>query len=199
MTSAGNWRNLEQRVANYFERNGYTARTNQKERGRSGLVHEIDVLAEKRDAAGTHRVAVECKAWRSPVEKDVIYKLEKVMQDAGLSKGIVVSIGGLRTGARVAADQPHIDVWGPDEIRHYLGEEALAGLPLAAPDEVLRIEVTIGREAAEREIKKDGAASLGSVLRRSPLSICCGYQLSSSSSPSPAFALGLSFRRRSPR
>lgn len=89
--------------------------------------------------------------------------LEKVMQDTGLSKGIVVSVGGLRSGARVAAEQAHIDVWGPDEIRHYLGEDALAGLPLAAPDEALGIEVTIGRDAAEREIKKarGGFAGIG--------------------------------------
>ena len=129
MISDPSWRNLELRVARYFELNGYTARTNQKEQGRSGLVHEIDVLAEKRDAAGMHGVAVECKAWRSPVEKDVVYKLEKVMQDAGLSKGMVVALSGLRSGARVAADEAHIEVWEPAEIRHYLGDEALACLP----------------------------------------------------------------------
>lgn len=163
MTSAGTWRNLELRVAQYFQRNSYTARTNQKETGRSGLVHEIDVLAERRDVAGTHRVAVECKAWRSPVEKDVIYKLEKVMQDVGLSKGIVVSAGGLRAGARVAAEQAHIEVWGPDEIRHYLGDEALAGLPLVRPDEGLGIEVTVARGVAEREVKRarGGFAGVG--------------------------------------
>lgn len=77
-TTAASWRNLEQRVAQYFERNGYTAHVNHREQGRSGLLHEIDVLAEKRDAAGIHRVVVECKAWRSPIEKDVVYKLEKV-------------------------------------------------------------------------------------------------------------------------
>ena len=61
--TTGSWRHLEQRVANYFERNGYSSRINHREKGRSGLVHEIDVLAEKRDAAGIHRVVVECKAW----------------------------------------------------------------------------------------------------------------------------------------
>ncbi len=164
MSRGGSWRNLEQRVAQYFERNGYTSRTNQRQTGRSGLVHEIDVLAEKQDAGGTHRVAVECKAWRARVEKDVIYKLEKVMQDTGLSKGIVVSVGGLRAGARTAAEQAHIEVWGPDEIRHYLGDEALAGLPLAAPDEALGVGVAVGADAAEREIRKarSGFAGIGS-------------------------------------
>ena len=156
------WRSLEQRVAQYFARNGYIARTNQKEQGRSGLIHELDVLAEKRDAAGVHRVAVECKAWRTPIEKDVIYKLEEVMRDTGLSKGIIVSAGGLRAGARTAADQAHIEVWGVDEIRHLLGEEALAGLPLAVAEEALGVEPTVSRDAAERAIKK-ARAGLGGI------------------------------------
>lgn len=162
--SPGSWRHLEQRVAQYFERNGYTARVNHREQGRSGLLHEIDVLAEKRDAAGLHRIVVECKAWRSPIEKDVVYKLEKVMQDAGLTKGIVVSVGGLRSGARIAAEQAHIEIWGPDEIRHHLGDDAIAGLPLRAPDAALGVRVAVEPAAAEREIRKarGGFAGVGS-------------------------------------
>lgn len=158
------WRYLEQRVAQYFEHNGYSSRINHRERGRSGLVHEIDVLAEKRDAAGVHRVVVECKAWRSPIEKDVVYKLEKVMQDAGLTKGIIVSVGGLRSGARIAAEQAHVEIWGPDEIRHHLGDAALAGLPLRAPESATGVPVSIDQSAAEREIRKarGGFAGLGS-------------------------------------
>lgn len=163
-TTSNSWRNLEQRVAQYFERNGYTARLNHRQQGRSGLLHEIDVLAEKRDAAGVHRVVVECKAWRSAIEKDVIYKLEKVMEDAGLSKGIIVSVGGLRSGARVAAEQAHIEIWGPEEVRHHLGDDALAGLPLRAPDTALGVPVAVDRGAAEREIRKarGGFAGFGS-------------------------------------
>lgn len=86
------------------------------------------------------------------------------MQDAGLTKGIIVSVGGLRTGARVAADQAHVEIWGPDEIRHLLGEEALAGLPLRVPDRALGVAVTASPEAAEREIRKarSGFAGIGS-------------------------------------
>lgn len=159
--SSSSWRNLEQRVAQYFERNGYTTRTNHREQGRSGLVHEIDVLAETRDAAGIHRVVIECKAWRSAIEKDVVYKLEKVMQDAGFSKGIIVSIGGSRSGTRVAADQAHIEIWGPDEVRYHLGEDALAGLPLRAPEEALGVHVGIDRTRAEEEIRQARGGFVG--------------------------------------
>lgn len=163
MTGGAGWQNLERRVAAYFERHGYRATTNVKVTGRSGLVHELDVLAERSDAAGTHRVAVECKAWRSPVEKDVVYKLERVVQDAGLSKGVLVSVGGVYAGARVAAEQANIDVWGPDEVRHHLGDEALAGLPLAVPDRALGVTAAVSRGHAEREVMRArrGFAGIG--------------------------------------
>lgn len=159
--AASSWRHLEQRVAQYFERDGYSTRTNHREQGRSGLVHEIDVFAEKRDAAGTHRVVIECKAWRSAIEKDVVYKLVETMRDAGLSKGIIVSVGGLRSGAKVAAEQAHIEVWGPDEIRHHLGEDAIAGLPVRAPESALGVAVVLDRTAAEREIRKARGGFVG--------------------------------------
>ena len=162
--AAQSWRNLEQRVAQYFEHHGYSTTTNHREQGRDGLVHEIDVLAEKRDVAGVHRVAIECKAWRSAIEKDVVYKLEGVMRECGLSKGIVVSIGGLRSGARVAAERAHIEIWGPDEVRTHLGDEALAGLPLSAPEAALGVPVAVDRAVGEREIGKArrGFAGIGS-------------------------------------
>jgi hypothetical protein len=161
--AAQSWRNLEQRVAQYFEHNGYSTTTNVREQGRDGLVHEIDVLAEKRDVAGSHRVAIECKAWRSAIEKDVVYKLESVMRECGLSKGIVVSIGGLRSGARVAAERANIEIWGPDEVRRHLGDEAMAGLPLRAPEAALGVPVTLDRAGAGREISKarGGFAGIG--------------------------------------
>src|SRR4051794_10162837 len=98
-------RDLEQRIAAFFGQNGYTTQCNAFVEGRSGGRHEIDVLAEKSDALTTYRVAVECKAWQAPIEKDVVSKLHYVVNDAGLSKGIIVSLGGARSGAdRTAAD-----------------------------------------------------------------------------------------------
>lgn len=112
----------------------------------------------------TSPASIECKAWRSAIEKDVVYNLEGVMRECGLSKGIVVSIGGLRSGARVAAERAHIEIWGPDEVRSHLGDEALAGLPLSAPDAALGVPVVLDRVGAEREIGKarGGFAGIGS-------------------------------------
>jgi len=131
-SSAARGRALEQHVAAYFSHHGYAVETNQVLTGRSGGRHEIDVLAEKRDALTDFRVAVECKAWASPIEKDVVSKLHYVIADLGLHKGIIVSLAGMRSGARVAADELGIDLWGPDELRHHLGEAIFADVAAGA-------------------------------------------------------------------
>jgi hypothetical protein len=121
-TSAERGRRLEQDVGAFFQRNGYLVRLNQIINGRTGSPHEIDVLAEKSDALTSFRVAIECKAWGSPIEKDVVSKLHYVMGDLGIHKGIVVSLAGARSGAETAARELGIELWGPDELRRHLGE-----------------------------------------------------------------------------
>ncbi|MBU2638487.1 MAG: restriction endonuclease [Nanoarchaeota archaeon] len=48
---------FEQFTAKVFERLGYRVRLNQTETGRSGITHEIDLVAEK----GSERLMIECK------------------------------------------------------------------------------------------------------------------------------------------
>lgn len=127
-TSIEHGRRLEASIAAYFAANGYTVRTNQWREGRSGGRHEIDVLAERSDALTTVTIAVECKAWQSPIEKDVVSKLHHVMFDLGLNKGIVVSLSGCTSGAQQAAATLGIDLWGPDELRRHLGDAAFGSL-----------------------------------------------------------------------
>ncbi|MGH9892704.1 MAG: restriction endonuclease, partial [bacterium] len=90
----GKGRLLEERIATFLAGNGYSTKQNVFLEGRSGGRHEIDVLAEKDDGITTFRLAVECKAWNTPIEKDVVSKLAYVMTDLGLNKGIVVSLKG---------------------------------------------------------------------------------------------------------
>jgi hypothetical protein len=132
--AADTGRRLEQQMAAFFRANGYEARCNEVLEGRSGGRHEVDVLAVRTDAVTTYRVAVECKAWQQPIEKDVISKLHYVMGDLGLHKGIVVSLTGWRSGAERAADELGIELWGPAELRRHLGDDLVAGLagPMSA-------------------------------------------------------------------
>ncbi len=158
-------RQLEQRVAAFFATNGYTTRCNEILEGRSGGRHEIDVLAEKSDALTTYRVAVECKAWQQPIEKDVVSKLHYVISDLGLSKGIIVSLAGSRSGADRTAADLGIDLRGPDDLRRHLGDNAVG--ELSVPSETTNATLGWGYAfrsspaEAEKLIRSSGKGRLG--------------------------------------
>lgn len=62
--------------------------------GSSGVSHQIDVLTTHSDGIHTYDTAIECKYWKNKVNKDVVMKLAAIMEDAGISKGIIVSRSG---------------------------------------------------------------------------------------------------------
>lgn len=129
---------LEEHIGRHFAANGYIVRRNAHLEGRSGGRHEVDVLAEKSDALTTFQVAVECKAWESPIEKDAVSKLNYVLTDLGLNKGIIVALNGWRTGAEQAGLELGIDLWGPSELEQMLGGAAARELDVGAPVQAAR-------------------------------------------------------------
>ncbi|MCU1355755.1 MAG: hypothetical protein JWM89_1173 [Acidimicrobiales bacterium] len=159
-------RDLEQRIAAFFGQHGYVTQCNAFAEGRSGGRHEIDVLAEKSDALTTYRVAVECKAWQAPIEKDVVSKLHYIVNDAGLSKGIIVSLGGCRSGAERTAADLGIELWGPDEIRRHLGDGVVDQMGAGAADAsgatvAWGFPLRASTSAAEQLIRSSGKGRLG--------------------------------------
>ena len=153
---------LEQQIARFIESLGYDVRTNVVLEGRSGSRHEIDVLGEKHDALSTFRVAVECKAWDQPIEKDVIAKFSYVLQDLGLREGIVVALGGSRSGATTAATELGITLWGPEEISERLGAVGLADLRTQAPrHEATGFPVVTDLQGAEAFFQREARGTLG--------------------------------------
>lgn len=62
--------------------------------GKSGLSHQIDVLTSHSDGNHSYETAIECKYWKTKVNKDVVMKVSAIIEDAGISKGIIVT----RTG-----------------------------------------------------------------------------------------------------
>lgn len=76
--------------------------------GKSGLQHEIDVYYEFVRAGVRHRVAIECKDWKTPVSKGQILEFEAKLRDVGNITGVVVSRCGYHSGADTFAK--HADV-----------------------------------------------------------------------------------------
>ncbi|MGH9132402.1 MAG: restriction endonuclease, partial [Ilumatobacteraceae bacterium] len=153
---------LEQRVAAFLRDAGYDVRTNVVLEGRSGARHEIDVLAEKSDGFTSFRLAVECKAWEHPVEKDVVAKLAHVLGDVGLHKGIVASKGGYRSGAAIAAEQLGIEIWGAEELAQHLGGYGFASLGSdRSRISAVGFPFELAEAAARRRVESEARGRLG--------------------------------------
>lgn len=53
-----------------------------------------------------------------------------VLRDTGLDKAIVVSLGGVRSGADIAAKELGIEIWGREELKNRLGALGVAELDI---------------------------------------------------------------------
>lgn len=62
-----------------------------KAKGKSGVFHQIDVLTSHTDGRHDYRTAIECKYWKEKVNKDVVMKLERIIEDTDIEKGVIVS------------------------------------------------------------------------------------------------------------
>jgi hypothetical protein len=153
---------LEERIGDHFAAHGYLVRRNAYLDGRSGGRHEVDVLAEKSDPLTTFRLAVECKAWEAPIQKDAVSKLSYVLTDLGLNKGIIVALHGWRAGAEQAALELGIDLWGPAELESLLGRAVARQLDVGTPARLARgYPFTAPRERALTRARLEGKGRLG--------------------------------------
>ena len=50
-------------------------------RGKSGVVHQIDVLTAHSDGIHEYKTAIECKYWKDKVNKDIVMKVSEIIQD----------------------------------------------------------------------------------------------------------------------
>lgn len=62
--------------------------------GRSGVEHQIDVLTTHSDGIHNYDTAIECKYWKDKVNKDIVMKVASIIEDAGITKGVIVTRNG---------------------------------------------------------------------------------------------------------
>lgn len=78
--------------------------------GKSGVEHQIDVLTSHSDGIHTYLTAIECKYWKEKVNKDIVMKLAEIIQDAGISKGIIVCKNGFTKDGFDYAKHKNIEI-----------------------------------------------------------------------------------------
>jgi len=110
---------LEECVEKMLNAMGYHTERRRRVSGKSGELHEIDVVAKK----GNLIWAVECKNWTNPVGIEQVRDFWAKLQDLGSEwNGIFVSFTGFTEPAENFAEQYNIDRWDQD----FLKEEWLA-------------------------------------------------------------------------
>lgn len=152
---------LEQQIAGYLRSSGYGVATNVQVKGRSGALHEFDVVGVKGDGLTSYRLVVECKAWSAPIPKEVVYKLSSELSEVGAAKGVIVAAAGWTEQAQQVATHANIDLWGPDELRTLLGP--LSWLSPAARDvvEAQGLAFRLATAQAEQAVRRAARGVLG--------------------------------------
>ncbi len=73
--------------------------SNCKLKGKSGNEYQLDVLTAHSDGLHEYLTYIECKHWEREVDKDVVMKVSSIVEDCGLSKGVIVSSSGFTASA----------------------------------------------------------------------------------------------------
>jgi Restriction endonuclease len=158
----GKGHRLEQHIALFLDQHGYTVQTNVLAPGRSGAIHELDVVGDKSDDLTSYRLVVECKAWAAAIDKEVVYKLAAELADLGAARGIIVAPSGWTVQAAQAAAQANIELWGRDELSARFGVDALREIQASwAQVGSLGLEFTIPVEAARQALERAARGKLG--------------------------------------
>ena len=112
-----NWQSYEELVKDIYEKLGASGGIRIlcwgptcKVQGKSGVSHQIDVLASHSDGVHEYRTAIECKYWKKKVNKDPIAKLSAILDDTHIEKGVMVSQSGFTSDAKGFARSRNISL-----------------------------------------------------------------------------------------
>jgi len=98
--------------------------------GKSGIKHQIDVLTEQFNGVKSFYTAIECKYWNKKVNKDVVMKLSKIMEDLNIEYGIIVGKSGFTKDTLKFAEHEGVKLVilkEIDELEDYSNQEVAIG------------------------------------------------------------------------
>ena len=100
------WQTYEATVRNIYETLGKSHGVviecygnNCKRKGKSEVLHQIDVLTSHSDGIHSYTTAIECKYWDKKIDKEPITKLISILDECNIDKGVIVSKKGFTPDA----------------------------------------------------------------------------------------------------
>lgn len=112
---ADNWKDYQEEAAEFFRSLGLKSSTDVKMKG-VRTEHDVDILV-KIDVAGLSiKWIIECKCWKSPVNKLHVLALREIVADLGVDRGIILCEVGFQSGAVEAANLTNVQVSSLDKL-----------------------------------------------------------------------------------
>ena len=95
----------------YLKKQGYIIKENAEVKGRSGAVHNVDILATKDEGIITHRIDIGIEVDEKPMGLDRVFDFDDKAYDAGILDKVFIAVPGLTSEARQFAERQGIRVF----------------------------------------------------------------------------------------
>ncbi len=119
------WKKYQEDAAAYFRMLGLNAATDVAVKG-VRTSHDVDVLVTSHYVGFDITWLVECKHWKTPVNKLHVLALREIVSDVGADRGILLSESGFQSGAIEAANLTNIQLTTIAEARTSAGNSFYA-------------------------------------------------------------------------
>jgi hypothetical protein len=139
------WEQYQHRTADLLRELGFTAEVNDPLRAPIGVVHRVDVSARIMVAGVTVTWIVECKLWKTRVNKLHVSALKDIVNDLAADRGLLMSEKGFQSGAIQLAAAKNITLSSLDDLRANAAEDLLTARVRASELRLLRLSRRIVR------------------------------------------------------
>jgi uncharacterized Zn finger protein len=100
----------------YLKKQGYRVRENAELKGRSGAVHNVDILGIKDEGIITHRIAIGTQVDDKPMGLDRVFDFDDKAYDAGIMDKVLIAVPGLTREAQQFAERQGIVVFEVEQL-----------------------------------------------------------------------------------
>ena len=156
---------FEIKIADLFKQYGYDVTHNVVLKGKkSGVSHQIDVLAEYVCPLHRNKIIIEAKAYSHHVSKDVVMKLENIRDDIGIGMAILATTTEFASGAeKTALQYPLLELWNGDKINELVSKKS--SLTIDVPGAEKRFVISkLNPKKVQRRAAKIAKKHSGGVL-----------------------------------
>ncbi len=153
-SSIGNWKDLETGVGELYRALGCDVSVDTNVRGIRST-HQVDVKVVANFAGMEYVIIVECKNLRRNVGIAQVAALKTIVDDIGVSKGIIISRRGFQKGAISLSKGSNIDLLTWDELNEKAGKEVEAFQYKRSIDRIEAIENIMADHSESKSLEAE--------------------------------------------